>query len=84
MADLDIPQAAVRELADLVETASGGEIAFADTQDVRRIAAPVVAAELRRIAAELVETFSPDTPQIHSAMATVRARADELDGGGAR
>lgn len=76
MADLHIPDAAIAALA---EVAIPGAFDDDPRGHVADVAAPVVAAELRRLAAHLVETYSPDTPQIHSAMSSVYARANELD-----
>lgn len=79
MAELYIPDAAYEAAMRCVPPGDPGNDRL--VASAMHAGAPqIVAAELRRIAAELVETFSPDTPQIDSAMQSVRARADELDG----
>lgn len=78
MPELRIPDAAFDALAATIGRHDLSGPAGTETW-LRAIAAPIVAAELRRLAKHLVETYSPDTPQIHSAMADVRARARELD-----
>lgn len=87
MSDLEIPDASYRAMLEAQDDWEDDEIL---ANSIREVAAPIAAAELRRLADELdvvrAEMREVDNRTIRSSglgagITAMRARADELDGG---
>lgn len=83
MPDLHIPDAAQAELRQVVE--DNDEYGLSPEHDARAIAAPVVAAELRRLSdefqaeADRLDVADRRVPGLATAAGRLALRADELD-----
>ncbi|RZT87542.1 hypothetical protein EV383_4467 [Pseudonocardia sediminis] len=84
MTELEIPHAALNVLHTITDVDARADMSDVDVRVVREIALPVVAAELRRFAAELIRPYDETGawwPVIKDAHDRMLRRADELDGG---